>query len=389
MEEIEIETILSKSSSESQSRLGQLERVTSFTCNANAAQLVLELPNHVLKKLKITSSVFNVPLNAQQQKNIFKKQEKLECLDFNPRFLEPEALGALRLKNLTFATCHGSKPLIETLRSQPNLISYSDQSPVTVMEVREIFKLVHLQSLSLNLKTINDSAITSLNVLKQLKKLFVTIDSTTQASAFKDVTLPKLQQLELEEHSTKETAADILKCFPANFPALKVLKLGRVSLLNFCFIFYNKNLESLDIKTVISSEDMLTYSDDNTSLRSFKVSKVENSSDELLDFITFRMINLRKLLLGEVYFEDFDELEGMLINLYQLTHISIRSRHKVFGANFARILKRYGKNLESFEFTTLQTAQTFHRLDENMMRNWFGTKFSHIIVTLDRVTMKN
>lgn len=382
LEEIEIETILSKSSSEPQSRLGLLERVTSFTCNANAAQLILELPNHVLKKLKITRSIFNVPLN------IIKMQEKLECLDFCfPRFHEPEALKALKLKNLTFATFRGSKPLIETLRSQPNLISYSDQSPVTIKEVHEIFKLVHLQSLSINLTNINDFSIKSLNVLSQLKKLFVTIHSNTQP--FKDLSLPKLEQFELDDLSTKETAEDILKLFPACFPALKVLKLGKVSLLNFCFIFWNKNLESLDIKTVISYEDMFKYSDDTKSLRSFKVNKVENSSEELLEFITFRMPSLRKLLLGEVYFEDFGDLEDLLISLNKLTHISIRSRYKVFGNNFARILKKHGNNLESFEFTTLQTAQTFHRLDENMMRSWFGTKFSHIIVTIDRVSMKN
>lgn len=355
LEDITIDVSLINSSMNSQQKLSQLKNVKSFTCKVEAARILFELPNDVVTKLSFTSVLKDSLPSVTLLQDIFDKQRNIEELNFDPEKVDPASLELLKLKKLRLASSSNSLAILE---NQQNLKSLNLQEPVTNEEFVKICGFQKLESLSIKVKNVDPNSLTKLNKVQSLKELTLTLDRVYSVNAFCDIALSKLEKLELNFMCDTNTQA-FIENFPTNFPSLKHLKLTFADIKAIESLLQNKNLQSLDINKITSSEnaELPPPTIKHKNLKELKIG--HEFSQYLIDFISNCLPNLEKLLLCNNLINDMNTLHHVMLSCKRLTHISIINQkcHSILLFNqFLQMLKELGSNLVHFEYGDVKFA---------------------------------
>jgi hypothetical protein len=361
LEDITIDVSLINSSMSSQQKLSQLKSIKSFTSKVEAAKIIFELPNDVVTKLSFTSVLKDALPSVELLQDIFDKQRKIEELNFDPEKVDPASLELLKLKKLRLASSSNSLVILE---NQQSLTSLSMQEPVTNDEFVKICNFQRLESLSIKVKNVDPKALIKLNRIQSLKELVLTLDRVYPVNAFCDIALPHLEKLELNFMCDTNTQA-FLENFSTNFPSLKNLKLTFADIKAIQSLLLNKNLQSLDINKVTSSDtaELQRCTIKHENLRELKIG--HEFSQYLIDLITDCLPNLEKLLLCNNLINDLNTLQNVMVNCKRLTHISVVNQncHPVLLFNqLITLLKSHGKNLIHFEYGDIKFACAVEKL---------------------------
>ena len=382
LEEIEIDVSLSTTSKFSGQRLCELRNVKSFTCKAELAKLISELPPDTLAKVSFVSSLHDVPPTTETLRKIFEQQRNLVDLNFNPKNVDFESLKVLHLAKLRIASVTNVIPI---LKHQRKLIALSVQNELVTAEFLEVCKLLNLERLEINLRNINANIYKSLNDLAQLQDLTITLATTAQLLAFDDINLKKLESLKIS--STHLKCDPNVENFEVNFPELTTLKLSRVTTSAILYLLENKKLQSLTIEQGVQSHENASFPPNNNNLIELVVNSFEGNSKFFIKFVLLPLKRLEKLQLGTNTSNDLESLNSVLANHKRLESLIIKNqKHSIEIDNFfIKTLREYGKSLRHFELGDIKNAD---KILEKLQGS-FEAQFELIYVESKKIFLKN
>lgn len=377
-----------------QKKLAQLKQVRILTCNVESTVLALELPDHCLKKLTLNCLVLNITPSTLLFETIFAKQKNIEDFYFDACCMNADILKMLKLKHLKLSRNRvNRRDLMESLQSQQNLTNLNVLFPLNSENFNEVLKLQILSKLTINVINIDSTFIESLNALKMLKDLTLTLNPITQSYSFAHIIMNQLENLNLQNGNNTSSIELIAEDLPKAFPNLKHLILETVTFKTFANLLENRNLKFLEISVVAdwyaSPLEVLVVPHEN--LMTLKVRKIlKNNENKFLKFLMASMPALRKLRLNNIRIERYEMLELIMKSFSKLTHIAISSPVESFGDNFAIPLLSFGRNLEFVEFTTplnLNSGQISPPIIE--LNCIFELQFAFIYSDGNRLIMRN
>lgn len=370
-----------------------LSKIKYFTCNAESAKLILELPDNTLTKLYFISSLHNSPPSQELLRSIFNNQKKIEDLNFDPQNLEPETMNLNDLKMIRLAT---NNLLSDILHAHDKITCLITVQQLTNEDFLTICNLNFLQRLCINVTKLDFSVVLELKNLMALKELTITIDLLHQGPAFKYLKLSQIEKIKLscsENANIEEILAVVAEHLPLNFPKLKHLEMGKVSAKIFSMLLNNKNLESLQLLEITkSSNNGLNFTPRHDNLNELSVGSVDNAENLVLNLIFSCLRNLRKLKLGNISFFDLELFKSSFKRCKKLTHLCIlNANFSIFDANVQQFLKERGKNFEYAELSKLN----FFKINvkdvsrSNKIRSIFNCNFSSICENGETIIMSN
>ena len=370
-----------------------LSKMKHFSCNAESAKLILELPNNTLIKLSFISSLHNLPPSQELLRSVFNSQKKIEDLNFDPQNLEHETMNLKGLKILRLAT---NNLLPDILNTHDKISCLNTVQPLTDGDFLSISNLKFLQQLCLNVTKLDFFAVLDLKNLTTLKELTINIDLISQGPTFKDLKLPEIEKIKLsysENTNIEERIFVIAEHFPLNFPKLKHLEMGKVSTKILSILLNNTNLESLQLSEISYSTNVrLHLTPKHYNLKELSLGSVDNAKNQVLNLIFSCLPNLQKLKLGNISFSDVELFKIYIKKCKRLTHLCILSANfSIFDVPVQQFLKQHGQSLKYVELSKSNYSNINVKdvTQSNKVRSLFKCQFSSICENGETVIMSN
>lgn len=359
--------------------LKSLVNVKRFTCNIQAVKIISELAENTLTELTFASSIRSDPPSAQLLWSILTSQRNLKVLNFNASNLKAGMLEGLSLNEVRLVGCDD---LCKVLSSQKSLMKLSavDKESITLEEFRTVCDLRDLQSLQIDIRSLDKVALCNLEKLENLKFLLVKMEKSSQFLFSEEMKLESVTQLEIVFLHLDSHFTNSLRC---TFPNVNHVKVSKLLLSDLPVILTLENLKHLEVKCIQSDSVELSSEEIFNNLESFSVEQtIGVKLCQLLPLITKQMPILMSLKVKSAIFQlsavlqtlkMCGNLEFLAVDAFNVSILNenifdcIRNHKKIKRFEYRPVQMEESKMRESLKKFDILSSFATHKLTEKIL----------------------